>query len=279
MRIALLGDIHAYRLLLYPWQMLSKRVLGQTNLWLRRRHRFDLSLLPGIIDRIRDLQPDLLLLSGDLSTTALAGEFADVVAALRPLDGRVPMLAVPGNHDRYTFASKWGGAMEKAIGPLMPASFPHVRMLNDRWRVLAMDSGVPRFLTSRGRVGREQLAAAEAALAQVPADQGVIVLCHYALGKPAPMKPMSWEHKLADEAAMLRLLESCPGKVIYLHGHVHYPWLWRRSDRLTDINAGAPCMRTSEHPRGQGFWQIDLDDDSGEATFMHHVGLEVRGVK
>ena len=105
MRIVLFGDIHLYRLWLAPWHLLSKRVLGQGNLVLNRRRKFDHSLLPGLIEQAVAIKPDLCLLSGDLTTTALVGEFEDAAAALKPLTDRVQTIAVPGNHDRYTYTS------------------------------------------------------------------------------------------------------------------------------------------------------------------------------
>ncbi len=111
MRLLLIGDIHAYRLYVSPWHLLGKALLGQTNLWLYRRRKFDLSLLPAVVARAVDLRPDLVLLSGDLTTTAYPGEFADVAAALRPLLAAVPTVAVPGNHDRYTIIHAFGSPL------------------------------------------------------------------------------------------------------------------------------------------------------------------------
>jgi len=124
MRLALIGDIHYYRLAVAPWQLFGKRLLGQANLWLNRRHRFNRSLLKPVLEQAESIQPDMVLMSGDLTTTALAGEFADVAAALNPLAKRIPMVAVPGNHDRYTFSAARHRVMEKALLTAVPQPFP-----------------------------------------------------------------------------------------------------------------------------------------------------------
>lgn len=85
MRLLLLGDLHFFQLGVWPYQLLSKRLLGQTNLWFNRRRHFRLSLWPAIRDRVRALAPDGLLCSGDFTTTALPGEFRQAAAHWREL--------------------------------------------------------------------------------------------------------------------------------------------------------------------------------------------------
>ena len=101
MRLVLFGDIHLYRLWLMPWQLASKRILGQSNLILNRRKTFRHDLLKAMIDQALGLEPDMLLLSGDVTTTSLKKEFEDVAAVLKPLADRVPTVLVPDNHDRH----------------------------------------------------------------------------------------------------------------------------------------------------------------------------------
>jgi hypothetical protein len=36
------------------------------------------------------------------------------------------------------------------------------------------------------------------------------------------------------------------------------------------VNAGAPCHKSAQYPRGQGFWQIDLHDGDTGPTIAHH---------
>jgi len=280
MKLVLLGDIHAYRLGLMPWHLLGKRMLGQANLWLKRRKRFDLTLLPAIVDRVVSLEPDMVLLSGDLTTTAMSGEFSDVKRLLQPIVERFPVVAVPGNHDRYTFAAMRGRRIEKLLGEIVPKAFPYERALCPGWRLLAIDSGRPNFISSRGQIRDEQLAAAKQMLRQVPPGEAVVVLCHYPAFIPdAVADHDTWNRGLADVVAWREVLASCPGKVFYLHGHIHQPWqttsLMRQEKVIESINAGAPCMTTAQHALGQGFWEISLPSDpSSPLDLVRH---EMRG--
>ncbi len=274
MRVALIGDIHAYRLLVPPWRLVGKRLLGQANLWLNRRHRFDLTLLERLVEHVASIQPDMILMSGDLTTTALEGEFEDVGRVLEPLTRCVPTVAVPGNHDRYTFTSSRRRVMEATLPQMVPDRWPHFRRLTDRWHLLALDSGVPRLLNSRGRLGRDQLRHARRQVFDLTSEDGLIVLCHYPVKSPPRALPLTWDHRLADSFRLRGLLRRCSARVMYLHGHIHKPWCWQPKgvSDLTYLNAGSPCMTTTKHPQGQGYWQIDLPERPTDPVgVIHHL--------
>lgn len=280
MRIVLFGDIHLYRLWLAPWQLASKRILGQTNLILNRRKRFRHDLLPGMIEQAIALDPDMLLLSGDVSTTSLKREFNDVALALKPLADQVPTVLVPGNHDRYTFSAKRTRLIDRMLNAWVPQQFPHTRDLMDRWRLLALDAAVPRVYNARGRLGQVQFDAAETYVESLDDSQGLIVLCHY----PCALPDYAHEHEshaLQERDALRGVLENCRARVVYLHGHIHRPWHHEPGDGhgvpFTCIDAGSPCMTDSNHPLGQGFFHIDLPNDPAQLlTVEHHTPAAVQ---
>lgn len=275
MRLALIGDIHLYRLWAAPWTLLGKRLAGQCNLWLNRRHRFDRRLLAPVFERVMSIEPDMLLFSGDLTTTAQQSEFDDTLRAIEPLSTRIPTVIVPGNHDVYTFTSAWVKRMRKTLGELV-AKPAHFQSLTGRWHLLALDSAVPRTLNSRGLIGEAQLSQAGKHLAGLESEDGLIVLCHYPPRKKPDRGEQKWQHRLADADALEDLLRACPARTLLLHGHLHEPWHWPRTEpgleHVTDICAGAPCQYTAEYPAGQGFWQIDLPADSSQpAQLARHT--------
>jgi calcineurin-like phosphoesterase family protein len=262
-----------------PWALLGKRLLGQGNVWLNRRHKFDRTLLPALVQQAASVEPDMVLLCGDLTSTALPGEFDDCLKALAPLVDAFPVMIVPGNHDRYTFTSARRSLLESAAGTSIPPEFPHCHRYPspfNRWRLLALDAARPRGLSSRGEVGKAQLAEARRQIADLTDSDGLIVLCHYALRRPPTLPAMRWSHRLADAPDVEAMLADCPARILYVHGHVHMPWCWRRTEagleHVVDINAGAPCLRQPEHPHGHGFWQIDLPDDPNQPiSLQRHI--------
>ena len=278
MRIVLIGDIHAFRLMHAPWDLAGKAIAGQTNVWLRRRRVFDLRLMVPVTERIEQLQPDLILLSGDLTSIASRREFEHVATFLKPLRDRYRVIGIPGNHDRYTFTAMLTRRMERVFPGLVPAVFPDLRPLTDRWKLLCIDSAVPRVVNSRGRVGPRQLRKVREIFAAADPLDGLLILCHYTLGKLPGLPESPRSHRLEDEEELLNILAECPSRVIFVHGHVHRPWLWHRLEPLlshvVDLNAGAPCQVGSEFPFGQGFWEINLVSPSARAdgvTFIHHI--------
>lgn len=275
MRLALIGDIHLFRLKVHPRRLLGKRLLGQSNLWLNRRFRFNHDVLDPLIQRVAEIGPDLVLLTGDVTTTSLEDEFSDIVNYLQPLARQAPMVIVPGNHDRYTFRSARKKRVETLLSGLMPRQFPYHRQLADRWHLLGIDSAKPQLMLSRGAVGPRQLVRVRRFLKTLTPQDGVVVLCHYPAQTP-PGTPRSWAHDLADARLLRRMLEECPAQVVFLHGHIHRPWHWQKSNghgkHFTCINAGAPCLTNSHYPLGQGFWEIHLPPTPSEPLgLIHHV--------
>ncbi len=294
MRLALLGDVHLFSLAVRKRRLLSKRVFAHTNLVLNRQHRFNHAVLEASVERIAAMSPDLLLLSGDVTTSSLEREFEDFKRYLAPLAEKVPAVLVPGNHDRYTFRSRRVRRIETLLDTMMPMQFPHLRRLEpagsglqrpaSRWSLLALDAAIPNRVFSRGALGRAQLAVAVEMIRNVRSDEGLVVLCHYPCAVPRGT-PRGWTHDLAEHRVLREALASCAGRVVYLHGHIHRPWyappevlpsvpngkaLQPRLPFLC-INAGSPCMVSPRYPAGQGFWELLLPDDPRDTVeAIHH---------
>lgn len=281
MRIALIGDIHFFSLKLHPRRMLSRRVLGQSNLWLNRRNRFVHAVLEPVMKRVLETLPQHVLCSGDLTTTSLESEFAKAAEVLAPVHEHTPVVVVPGNHDRYTFQSVKARRIEGIMQGMLPAAFPHVRELSPTWKLVALDSAVPNVLFSRGRLGEEQCAAFEQELGKVQPGQGVVILCHYPVGVP-PGVPTAWTHDLKEDKRVRQAIADCRGRVLFLHGHIHKPWRWESRKggvEMTCVNAGSPCYATPTYPLGQGFWELELPEDvDHRIEMLHHYPMPRNGV-
>jgi 3',5'-cyclic AMP phosphodiesterase CpdA len=298
MRLAIIGDIHLFTLKVHPRRLLSRRFMAHSNLLLNRRHRFNHGLLPGLVEHAQSLNPDLVLFSGDVSTSSLESEFEDVMHVVKPLVDAAPQggVLVPGNHDRYTFKSRRTRRIENVLQQVMPPQFPHARQLRPGWRLLALDSAIPNKLMSRGALGKEQFAAARQIIRDTPADEALLVLCHYPCSLP-PRVPSAWSHDLKENVKLRRELMNCPGRVVFVHGHIHKPWhvLPKLTDEPTPrdgpgreptyprpafecLNAGSPCMTSEKFPLGQGFWHVDLPEDPhAPLPSVHHVPLRPDG--
>lgn len=269
MRLVLIGDVHVYQWWVPPWALLGKPLFGQLNLWFNRGRHIDLSLLEPTFQHAAGLKPDVALFSGDLTTTARTREFAQVAAAMRRYFSHVPALAVPGNHDRYTYTSVLRRRMQRGLGEMTPSHFPSTRHLGGRWHWLAMNAARPSMFNARGLVGKAQRDEVARWLSSLTQRDGVIAVCHYPYALPEGVQDRA-SHRLEDADAVAKLFSDCRARVVYLHGHIHEPWVWNAKGAnsgpgagVLTINAGAPLLRNRRHPGGQGFWQIDLPDEVG----------------
>lgn len=97
-----------------------KRLLGFFNLKLTRRGRaFDEETRQRAFQTIFKIQPDLVLLSGDLTSGSLDAEFMKAFSSLAPILQTFPTLVIPGNHDIYVHDQQDKERMETFFGPFM----------------------------------------------------------------------------------------------------------------------------------------------------------------
>lgn len=278
-RFILLGDIHVYQLAVAPWHLVGKRLLGQANLWLRRRARLRMDLLASVIDRIVALEPDMVLCSGDLTTTALHGEFALARRMLDPIIQQGDCFIVPGNHDRYSFTAARSRRFERYFGAQTSRVWPCYRQLTDHLHLIAFDPTRPTLLSASGRFDPLQLHAfTDSIVPQLPPEDRLIVLCHYSLGTPPGLRPESPHHGLQNAADFVTAL-SLPNEMLYVHGHVHRPWCWRLPDapNITALNTGAPVLTGREYPGGQGFWEVTVQEQADIPWQLTHHVMDATG--
>ena len=277
MRIVHLSDVHVWRYSYNPFRLFNKRVVGTVSLLAGRAKRFRLERLDAVVRRILDLEPDHVLITGDLTTTALPAEFADARTALAPLLADPSRVSViPGNHDRYTTGSVRSGAFERFFGDRMPrATFPWLRWVDERTAILGLDA-TRSHLSATGRLPLAQLAEARELVGDVRTRPSrLIVANHYPAFAPpndaaelAP-KRMKNADQVADWLATL-------GPHLYCCGHVHAAWAFIPPSLPGELclNAGAPLLRDPTGLRPPGFLEIALHDAAVSVTHHAWVGEE-----
>ena len=283
MRIVVLGDLHFYQLAVWPWQLFSKRLLGQFNLWLNRRRHFKPALWPAVRDQVFVRAPDALLCSGDFTTTALPGEFESARAAwaelVEKLDPSLGAFVVPGNHDRYTFTSARNRLFEEAFGKWTSQEWPARWMLGHQTHLIGLDPTRPNPFNASGKLGDAQLSNLETCLKETPTGHRILILCHYPIGTPEELPDEAPGHGLQDTDALLKVLAESGLEITYIHGHIHWPWKWTppTAPNVTVLNAGAPMLTSSRYPQGQGFLEIDLPESIEEIVCRRQVLDPARG--
>ena len=143
---------------------MNKRAVGMIELLAGRARKFRLERLREVVEQVSGLAPDHVLITGDLTTTALADEFRDARAALAPLladPSRVTV--IPGNHDRYTTGSVRHRQFEEWFGAFAPPGpYPWLRPLDGETAILGLDATRSHISATRAPAPRAARAGARA---------------------------------------------------------------------------------------------------------------------
>jgi 3',5'-cyclic AMP phosphodiesterase CpdA len=274
MKIVHLSDIHIWRYTWDPRRLWGVRALGMAELILGRARRFHLGRIQAVVSRVLELKPDHILITGDMTTTALPSEFREASRVLDPLleeAGRVTV--VPGNHDRTTLRSFNTRRFEGTFGAFMPSAvFPWQRWLDDQTAILGLDPTRPHF-APRGALPADQLERAR----ELTADperrpRRLIVACHYPVTAPVRYQRELLHKRLINDREIIAWLSGI-GPHLYCCGHVHAAWAFRPRSLPNQLclNAGAPLMSDPKGLRYPGFLEIDLDDSSVSVTHQAWV--------
>ncbi len=263
MRIIQLSDIHVWRYVFNPLQLLNKRAIGMTDLLLHRARNFRLERLADVVERAAGLNADHVLITGDLTTTALPAEFEAARDALAPLladPDRVTVL--PGNHDRYTTGSVRYRQFEEYFGAFAPKSdYPWLRFLDEETAILGLDA-TRSHISATGRLPKAQFDAARVLIAD-PASRPrrLIVANHYPLETP-PAYAKELAIKRLKNAKEVQSWLRTIGWHVYCCGHVHAAWAFvpKGIPEQVCINSGAPILRDPTGLRPPGFVEITLHD-------------------
>jgi 3',5'-cyclic AMP phosphodiesterase CpdA len=270
-RIIHLSDIHFWQYEFHPLRLFSKRLVGMSSLLLGRARRFRLERVPELVDYVRSIDPDHVLITGDLTTTALPAEFRAACAALEGLlvnPARVTI--IPGNHDRYTLRAHRSRRFEQHLGAYSPRRpYPWLRMLDSHTGILGLDptrAGV----SARGKLPAAQLLQARELTASAPGLARLVIACHYPVTAP-PEYAREYARKPLINAGEVKEWLKSLGPHLFCCGHIHAAWAYQPESIPNQLclNPGAPLLRDQSAGRLPGFLEILLE--KADVTVQHHT--------
>ncbi len=175
------------------------------------------SLLERAIAEVNELVPDVVVVSGDLTSHGFKDEYALARRYVDTIECE-SLVVIPGNHD------------SRNVG------YVHFEeMFGER------SSGEPDL--DNGQIGRGRYGWIEEQFAE-PADLRVFVLHHHLLPVPGTGRERNIVHDAGDALECLQRA----GVDLVLSGHKHVPYAWRLED-LFIVNAGTV---SSSRLRGHG---------------------------
>jgi len=221
MRIAHITDLHVLSLEgTTVRDFLNKRWIGGLNVALNRGRKHSEGLLEAAIDDINRQGFEHVVVTGDLTNLSLEPEFRRARQIIdRIAGGPARVTVLPGNHDSYTAESAIERRFERCFASFLPSpvQWPFVRELGEVTLVAASTAVPTPWGFASGRIGEEQRAKIEGALA-VAKQRGQFRLL--ALHHP-PVKARGSElRQLSDRARLASSLKRY-GCELVIHGHDH----------------------------------------------------------
>lgn len=221
-----ISDVHVFSARsLRPHFLLDKRLLGGLNALLRRRRLHDFGVTLAALDVVRQVQPDHLLVTGDITTLGAEAEFRHFREALEALPlSHEQITVLPGNHDAYVPSVVRGRIFERVFAPYLGTDaefsafeWPLVRLRGPLALVGCCTARPCPPPLAVGTLGAQQLARLEAVLA----DPRLAGRCRV-VGVHHPPQPGAgrWHNQLTDAAAFRKVLAR-QGAELVLHGHLH----------------------------------------------------------
>lgn len=271
-RIVHISDLHFWHIPLNPLEWWGKRILGLSNLVLRRARKFHLAAAPLLVEEILKDHPDHLVVSGDISTTSLTAEFQAFRRAFSKwLECPEKVTLVAGNHDRYTRRVMREKVFETIFRDILYPNLDHtIRTLRPGLGLVTFDPCVPRPVSARGLVDPIQLANLRESiqLCDWRSIKTLLFVCHYPAEIPSRHSDHQKGHGLVGSEGILKVLGGVPVPIFWLHGHIHHPWRFssRSIPSLTYLNPGSPLLARS-HGVSLGRWVLNWDGQSLQAEW------------
>jgi 3',5'-cyclic AMP phosphodiesterase CpdA len=195
---------------------------------------------------VKELNPDVVVVSGDLTQRARRSEFERARAFLDELPE--PQIVVPGNHDvPMHIVARFASALNNYRDYISPDLQPFYQ--DDEVAIAGLNTA--RSLTIKGgRVNVRQMERVESTLGSAPRELLKILVTHH----PFDLPPAYGHRDLVRRAAHAMTRFARSGVDIYLAGHFHISHCGRTAERYDFggysaifVQAGTACST-----RGRG---------------------------
>lgn len=297
-KLAHFSDVHltSPRLGWRVRDMFGKRASGWVNVkFLGRGTRFQHAnaVVDALLREFHERPLDQLVFSGDATTMAFDNEMTEAALRLGVGDATLPpCLAVPGNHDLYTYGSVRRRVFEFAFSAWQVGeradpdhTYPFAKKVGHVW-LIGLNSATANFWPwdATGKVGEVQLFRLRKLIEKLDAGPRIVV-SHYPLLTRGGKPEARW-HRLKDWARVRDVVAEC-GVSLWLHGHKH-AWYFLRAGEFLPFHCVNVGSSTQAKLWGYHEYAIEgtelhglrrvYDPDTGRFADGERFDLELRPV-
>ncbi|NLV46350.1 MAG: hypothetical protein GXY07_17845 [Candidatus Hydrogenedentes bacterium] len=273
-------DLHFWNIVYNPFYLCNKRILGNLNLILRRHRYVHKERAQSFLQVLSEIQPDGILIGGDLTTTATREEFQQAANFLDQVSARCPAIyLLPGNHDYYTFESCRKHRFEHYCGKHAPISVdPVLSMLPGDISLIRIPTVRPNLITSRGFISEEQLTKVKKLLER-KGPNPTLALAHYPVLSRTAHYHSGYDRRLGGASALRGILGHSGHPILYLAGHVHVftHTMDPTYNNITHITTSA--LFYDKQKRRGGFTEIKVDAGTMRIFPWSYQDGWIRGVE
>jgi 3',5'-cyclic AMP phosphodiesterase CpdA len=206
------------------------------------------NLLERAISEVNDLEPDIVICSGDLTTYGFRQEYVEARDYIDQIKCE-SVVVIPGNHDSRNVGYVH---FEELFGERRSV------LRRDGITVVAVDSSEPDL--DHGQIGRGRYRWIEQQFAD-PADLRIFVLHHHLLPVPGTGRERNIVYDAGD---VIECLQRSNVNLV-LSGHKHVPYAWRLED-LFIVNAGTVSSLRVRGNTRQCYNVIEVADGTVEVS-------------
>ncbi len=248
MKIIHFSDLHAGGFLENYSAIFDKRILGSLNYNLARRNKYNLKILPNFINHILKEKPDVVVCTGDLTSTGQPNEFKKIIDILKPLiKSEIPIIYTPGNHDAYVKNNKCKKALIETFNILnekIGVSYnlrPIAVQIKDLSFIIVNEAIPVNWSSSRGCISDDSINSIEK-ICNDKNNQNNILVGHYPLFIKQNMS--NFRRRLVNGNKLKKFIDD--NKIMLsLCGHIHKNYTIIDDKKYKEICAGSITMNNS----------------------------------
>ncbi|MBO7718770.1 MAG: metallophosphoesterase [Methanosphaera sp.] len=215
-------------------------------------------ILLKAINQINMLQPDAVVISGDITDHGYYREFVKVKEYIDLIDS--PTIVIPGNHDARNIGDE---VFEEIIGDRDTT----LELKESNIKIIGLDSSVPDL--GHGKIGRLQRKFLETEIKNAKdRNMFIIITVHHHI---IPVPNTGRERNVLSDAGDILLLLLQNNINLVLSGHKHVPHVWKMNNTVF-VTAGTVSsmkLRGNTHP---SFNILDIKDDEVQITLCNYDG-------